>query len=240
MRQIILDTETTGLSAEQGHRIIEIGCLEMVNRRLTGNHLHLYINPQRPVERAASEVHGISDDFLMDKPLFKDIKDQLLDYLKGAELVIHNAPFDVGFLNHEFKLVDEQFPQITKYCAVVDTLALARHKHPGQHNNLDALCRRYNVDNSNRDFHGALLDAELLAQVYLLMTGGQTQLFGGESAVEALQSTSIRRVVANRAPLPVIAANPEELQAHQEFLQLLRKQGNCVWHDKEGLHGQVD
>lgn len=241
MRQIVLDTETTGLSPKQGHRIIEIGCLEMIDRRVTSNHLHFYINPQRDIERTASEVHGITDDFLTDKPLFKDIKDELLAYLTSAELIIHNAPFDMGFLNHEFKLTDNQFPLITQYCNVVDTLALARRKHPGQHNSLDALCRRYNVDNSNRDFHGALLDAKLLAQVYLLMTGGQTQLFEGERTFESMQlMSSVRRVASDRAPLQVIAANDEELQAHQEFLQLLRQQGNCIWLGKKVTDGQID
>lgn len=240
MRQIVLDTETTGLSPEQGHRIIEVGCLEMINRRLTGNYLHFYINPQRSVERQAAEIHGITDDFLADKPLFKDIKDELLTYLKGAELIIHNAPFDVGFLNHEFKLVDSQFPLITKYCGIVDSLALARRKHPGQHNSLDTLCRRYNVDNSNRDFHGALLDAELLAQVYLLMTGGQTQLFEGERTVETMQPTRIRRIASDRAPLQVIAADKEELHAHQEFLRMLERKGSCLWHDGEVLREQND
>jgi len=240
MRQIVLDTETTGLSPEKGHRIIEIGCLEMVNRRLTGNHLHFYINPERSVERQAAEIHGITDDFLVDKPFFKDIKDELFNYLNGAELIIHNAPFDVGFLNHEFKLTDKRFSLITKYCDVIDTLALARRKHPGQHNSLDALCRRYNVDNSNRDLHGALIDAELLAQVYLMMTGGQTQLFAGEQVTETMQATSIRRLSSDRAPLQVIVPDEEELQAHQTFLQQLEQKGSCLWLDKEDPHEQTN
>lgn len=223
MRQIVLDTETTGLSPQMGHRIIEIGCLELVNRRLTGSYLHLYINPERPIERAASEVHGITDSFLQDKPLFKDIVDELMAYLKGGELIIHNAPFDIGFINHELKSLNESAEPITSYCSVIDTLALARRKHPGQRNSLDALCQRYHVDNSNRDWHGALLDAELLVQVYLLMTGGQTQLFGGEQDKETMQPMNIRRINKDRNALPVVAANQEELQAHHDFLQLLQQ-----------------
>lgn len=221
MRQIVLDTETTGLSPEEGHRIIEIGCLEMVNRRVTENHFHHYINPERDIERAASDVHGITNNFLTDKPLFSAIVDELMDYLKGAELIIHNAPFDVGFINHELKRVNKSFKPLKHYCSVIDSLAIARLKHPGQHNSLDALCRRYGVDNSNRDYHGALLDAELLAQVYLLMTGGQTQLFDGGPSTEVAQVTDIRRLDADRKSLPVIKATDEELKAHQEFLVLL-------------------
>ena len=223
MRQIVLDTETTGLSPEEGHRIIEIGCLEIVNRRITGNHWHHYVNPERSIERAAAEVHGITEKFLADKPLFKEVAHELLSYVKGAELIIHNAPFDIKFMDHEFRLADNKFSSITKYCRVIDTLALARRKHPGQHNSLDALCRRYDVDNANRELHGALIDAELLAQVYLLMTGGQTQLFEGIRSVEAMQPIGIRRLPSNRELLPVIPATGEELQAHAEFLELLKK-----------------
>lgn len=221
MRQIVLDTETTGLSPQEGHRIIEIGCLEMVNRRLTGNKLHFYINPERPVDRAAEEVHGITDAFLADKPLFKDIVEQLLPYLQDAELIMHNAPFDVSFLNHELSLLGRRNKKITSYCQVVDTLILARQKHPGQQNSLDALCRRYHVDNSNRDLHGALLDAELLAQVYLLLTGGQSQLFAGENNSEASQNAraEIRRLPVGRVKTLVIQADATEIAAHEEFMQ---------------------
>lgn len=221
MRQIVLDTETTGLVPQQGHRIIEIGCLELINRRLTGNQLHLYINPEREIEREAAEVHGITDAFLADKPLFKNIVEQLINYLKGAELIIHNAPFDIGFINHELKLLNENFEPITQHCTVVDTLAIARRKHPGQRNSLDALCQRYHVDNSNRELHGALLDAELLAQVYLLMTGGQTQLFANEQNKEVMQPINIKRVRKDRAALPVILANEDELTAHNELSEIL-------------------
>lgn len=220
MRQIILDTETTGLYPEKGHRVIEIGCLEMINRRLTGNHLHLYLNPERDIEQGAVNVHGITESFLADKPLFKDIAETFIHFVKGAELVIHNAPFDIGFLNHELKLTGNSFLSLDQYCSVVDTLTIARHKHPGQHNNLDALCRRYQVDNSNRQYHGALLDAELLAQVYLLMTGGQTQLFTSTvDPISPVETTVKRSVKTDRVPLPIIYADIDELKAHEAFLK---------------------
>lgn len=223
MRQIILDTETTGLYPDKGHRMIEIGCLEMINRRLTGSSLHFYLNPQRAIERAASEVHGITESFLADKPLFKDIADELIAYLKNAELIIHNAPFDVAFIDNELKLTGKAFLTVSEYCVVTDTLTMARHKHPGQHNNLDALCRRYQVDNSNRQYHGALLDAELLAQVYLAMTGGQSQLFDSTDHTESSQKTAAKRIKIDRVPLPMRYANTEELKAHQDFLKLLNE-----------------
>ena len=175
-RQIVLDTETTGLEPSQGHRIIEIGCVEMVNRRLTGRHFHQYINPQREVEAGAIEVHGITNEMLADKPVFADVAGPFLEFVKGAELVIHNAPFDVGFLDAELSQLGSDLPRINEICSVLDTLVMARQKHPGQRNSLDALCQRYDVDNSQRDLHGALLDAEILADVYLMMTGGQTNL----------------------------------------------------------------
>ncbi|WP_304986045.1 DNA polymerase III subunit epsilon [Coxiella-like endosymbiont] len=231
MRQIVLDTETTGLVPEEGHRIIEIGCLEMVDRRLTGQYLHFYINPGRSIERDAVDIHGITESFLADKLSFNDIVDELIAFLKGAELIIHNAPFDVGFLNHELKLTGKPFKMIPDYCQILDTLVIARQKHPGQHNNLDALCRRYHVDNSNREYHGALLDAELLAQVYLLMTGGQTKLFEQQDPAVIMQSPQIRRLDIDRKPLRVIAANEEEKVVHQAFLELLKRRGVCLWTD---------
>ena len=176
MRQIVLDTETTGLETSQDHRIIEIGCVEMVNRKLTGRHYHQYINPERKVDEGAMEVHGITDEYLQDKPLFSAISSEFLDFLDGAELIIHNAPFDLGFINHELKKLGKKTPLLESSCRVIDTLGLARQKHPGQKNSLDALCKRYGVDNSQRDLHGALLDSEILADVYLLMTGGQVNL----------------------------------------------------------------
>ena len=167
MRQIVLDTETTGLETSQDHRIIEIGCVEMVNRKLTGRHYHQYINPERKVDEGAMEVHGITDEYLQDKPLFSAISSEFLDFLDGAELIIHNAPFDLGFINHELKKLGKKTPLLESSCRVIDTLGLARQKHPGQKNSLDALCKRYGVDNSQRDLHGALLDSEILADVYL-------------------------------------------------------------------------
>ena len=184
MRQIVLDTETTGLEVSQGHRIIEIGCVELVNRKLTGNHFHQYINPQREVDQGAIEVHGITNEYLADKPLFERVAREFVEYVRGAELVIHNAPFDMGFLNMELARMDIE--PLEGICFVTDTLVMARTRHPGQRNNLDALCQRYDVDNSSRDLHGALLDAEILADVYLAMTGGQTNLLlsdsGGDGA----------------------------------------------------------
>ena len=234
MRQIVLDIETTGLEPEDGHRIIEVGCLEMIDRRLTGNHLHFYINPKRSIERDAIQVHGITESFLADKPLFEDIVADLIAFLESTELIIHNAPFDVGFLNHELKLTKQPFQAITNCCKIIDTLVLAYQKHPSQHNNLDALCRRYHVDNSNRNYHGALLDAELLAQVYLLMTGGQVRLFEPQSFSTVKDSIQIRRLDVNRTPLRVITANDEEIESHQAFLQVLKENGAYLWPDSAG------
>lgn len=236
MRQIVLDTETTGLETSQGHRIIEIGCVELVSRKLTGNNLHIYINPEREIDDGAIEVHGITNEFLEDKPTFSAIAQQFYDYVKGAELVIHNAAFDVGFLDYEFSLLEgKAAPKIKDYCQVVDTLKLARQKHPGQKNNLDALCKRYFVDNSKRDLHGALLDAEILADVYLLMTGGQVGLSldaaqGNSSGDQQYNGEQIRRLPANRPPLTVIMANDDELSAHEAKLDVLDKSSDgAVW-----------
>ncbi len=227
MRQIILDTETTGISPQQGHRIIEIGCMEMVNRRLTGNNYHVYINPERQIEAGAMAVHGITNEFLVDKPVFAKLADEFYDYIKGAELVIHNAPFDVGFINHEFRQYKPAIGLVADYCSVVDTLAMARKKFPGQQNNLDALCRRLHVDNSKRDLHGALIDADLLAQVYLLLTGGQKGLFAAGDADDKQAAASTAHKVKwqrDEQPLSVIKATDEELQAHQAFVEQHIKQ----------------
>ncbi|OGO91943.1 MAG: DNA polymerase III subunit epsilon [Coxiella sp. RIFCSPHIGHO2_12_FULL_42_15] len=235
MRNIILDTETTGLDPKQGHRIIEIGCVEMIDRRLTGNNLHFYINPERSIDSGARQVHGITEQFLQDKPTFSQIALQLMDYLRGGELIIHNAPFDVGFLDHEFKLLGKPFQPLLQICTVIDTLALARRKHPGQQNSLDALCRRYHVDNSNRALHGALLDAELLAHVYLFMTGGQTQLFEMENENKTLQRPMQERqqsVSHERYDLRIIHPSDDELRAHQQFLQMMQKKGACCWEEE--------
>jgi len=228
-RQIVLDTETTGLEPSQGHRIIEIGCVELINRRLTGNNYHQYLQPDREIDEGALQVHGISNEFLKDKPRFEDIVDDLMSYLKGAELVIHNAPFDVGFLDHELKLAGDGYGLIKDHCAVTDTLVMARKMHPGQKNNLDALCKRYDVNNSQRDLHGALLDAEILSDVYLRMTGGQVGLAldSGQMATREDGKSGVPRISSDRAPLKVIAASKDELSAHAEFL---KKMGDaCLW-----------
>lgn len=237
MRQIVLDTETTGLEPQLGHRIIEIGCVELINRRLTGRHYHQYINPEREVDQGAIEVHGITNEFLADKPSFAAIADEFWEFIRGAELVIHNAGFDIGFLNHEFARLNR--PPVTSECTVLDTLALARQKHPGQKNSLDALCKRYGVDNSHRDLHGALLDSEILADVYLLMTGGQTALELGSDAPDAAQQVSgpvsMGRISSDRRPLRIIYASAEELEAHQNKLKAIDKAsgGSCIWLKQE-------
>lgn len=234
MRQIVLDTETTGLETSQDHRIIEIGCVEMVNRKLTGRHYHQYINPQRKVDEGAMEVHGITDQFLEDKPLFDAIAPDFFEFVAGADLIIHNAPFDLGFINHETAKLPGNIAAIETGCKIIDTLALARQKHPGQKNNLDALCKRYGVDNSQRDLHGALLDAEILADVYLLMTGGQVNLnINDQSAAdsgEINQASNIRRLSDSRPPLRVITANDHEIARHQAKLESIEAaSGNCIW-----------
>lgn len=229
MRQIILDTETTGLEPALGHRILEIAGVELVNRRLTGNDFHRYVNPERDSEAGALQVHGLTRDFLSDKPRFREIVDEFLDYVGGAELIIHNAPFDVAFLNHELNLLDRK--PITEYCAgIVDTLHMAREFHPGKRNNLDALCERYQVDNSARTLHDALLDAKLLAEVYLAMTRGQ------ESLMMDVQPPSGALAVAEAAAgaaldLVVIRADADELAAHDQLLADIDKasRGACVW-----------
>lgn len=234
MRQIVLDTETTGLETSQGHRIIEIGCVELVNRRLTGRHYHQYINPEREVDAGAQAVHGISNAMLADKPVFARIADEFLQFVGDAELIIHNAAFDIGFINYELNMLRPGFGSLSDRCHVVDTLLMARAKHPGQKNNLDALCKRYGVDNSQRELHGALLDAEILADVYLLMTGGQTALsLGGNQSKEdgSEGQNEIRRLVPGRKPLPVVLANEDELAAHEQKLAAIAKSSgdNCVW-----------
>ncbi|MDF3014496.1 MAG: polymerase subunit epsilon [Cellvibrio sp.] len=234
MRQIVLDTETTGLETSQGHRIIEIGCVELFNRRLTGRHYHQYIKPEREIDAGAQAVHGISNAMLADKPVFARIADEFLQFIGDAELIIHNAAFDIGFLNYELNMLRPGFGSISDRCHIIDTLLMARAKHPGQKNNLDALCKRYGVDNSQRELHGALLDAEILADVYLLMTGGQTALsLGGNQSKneEGGDQNALRRLTINRTPLPVISATPEELELHQLKLVAIAKSSgdNCVW-----------
>lgn len=233
-RQIILDTETTGLEPKEGHRIIEIGCVEMLNRRLTGNNFHQYLQPDRKIDAEAIEVHGITNEFLADKPRFEDIAEDLLAYLSGAELIIHNAPFDIGFINHELQLIDAGSKPITDYCSVTDTLVMARQMFPGQRASLDALCKRYEINNAHRTLHGALLDSEILADVYLAMTGGQVSLMlgaeqdGGEGGAGG--TTHIRRVQADVSRLRVVRASHEELAAHAERVAAITKAaGKCLF-----------
>ena len=233
MRQIVLDTETTGLEPSQGHRIIEIGCVEIIDRRLTGNHYHQYLQPDRKIDEGAMEVHGITNEFLEDKPRFVDIYAEFLSFIDGAELVIHNAPFDVGFINSELARLSNEHPALDHYCTVLDTLRMARERHPGQKNNLDALCKRYEVNNEHRELHGALLDAEILADVYLRMTGGQTDLTLDHLEVNPQPSggTLAQRNLADRVPLLVIKATSDELEAHETRLDGIDKAsgGQCVW-----------
>ncbi|MFC3204298.1 DNA polymerase III subunit epsilon [Alteromonas oceani] len=228
MRQIVLDTETTGINPKEGHRIIEIGCVEVINRRLTGNHFHVYINPKREIEQEAIEVHGITNEFLADKPVFADVASEFIEFIRGGQLVIHNAPFDVGFMDHEFAMHGPTASVKTKeICGVLDTLVLARDMHPGQKNNLDALCKRYGIDNSHRELHGALLDAEILADVYLMMTGGQTDLnLSGNNQANSGGAEVIRRIPRNGKKLKVIQATADELTQHEARLDLVQ---NPIW-----------
>jgi len=224
-RVVVLDTETTGMPVTDGHRIIEIGCIELIGRRLSGQQFHCYLQPDREVDEGARKVHGIDDDFLRDKPRFAEIADEFFAFIEGAELVIHNAQFDLGFLRNEFALINQsERSELENHCTVFDTLQLARERHPGQRNNLDALCKRYGIDNSGRELHGALLDASLLADVYLAMTGGQASLlqsFSGGSA--AHRANAIRRLPAERRPTPVLSASAKELAEHEAYLALLEK-----------------
>jgi DNA polymerase III subunit epsilon len=235
-RQIVLDTETTGLEPSKGHKIIEIGCVELIDRRFTGNNFHVYINPGRDIEAGALAVHGITLEFLADKPTFIEIRDEFLKYIIDAELIIHNAPFDVGFLNHELRAAKKSTKLLTEYVLILDTLALARKRFPGQKNSLDALCKRFKIDNSKRDFHGALLDARLLAEVYLAMTGGQISLLAEDNwddDTEVKKQESKKREVTSRNLLPIIHASEEELALHHRYLELLRKKaGSCLWDEK--------
>lgn len=234
-RQIILDTETTGLEPKEGHRIIEVGCVEMVDRQLTGNNFHQYLQPDREIDAGAIEVHGITNEFLADKPRFAEIAEDLVAYLEGAELIIHNAPFDIGFLNHELKLTGVKYKTITEYCTVIDTLVMARDLFPGQRNSLDALCKRYDINNAHRTLHGALLDSEILGDVYLAMTGGQVSLLLGskeDNKAAGQAPGTIRRVTGDLSALKVIRADETELAAHAERLSAIESAaGKCLWVD---------
>tara|TARA_B100000745_G_scaffold300377_1_gene254099 strand:+ start:7416 stop:8111 length:696 start_codon:yes stop_codon:yes gene_type:complete len=228
MRQVVLDTETTGIGTADGHRIIEIGCVELDNRRLTGRHYHVYLQPDREIDAEAMEVHGITHEFLADKPRFPEVVDEFLAFIRGSELIIHNAPFDVGFIDYELSLIGAQYGCTNDYADVLDSLVLAREMHPGQKNSLDALCRRYQIDNSKRELHGALLDSEILADVYLAMTGGQIALSldsgkddGGEQGAAKLKRAF---------NLKVVRASEDELAAHEKKLaQIDKASGEALW-----------
>ena len=229
MRQIILDTETTGLDPRQGHRVIEIAAVELLNRRLTGQYFHRYLNPDRDIDEGALQVHGLTREFLEDKPCFADVVDEFKAFIKGAELIIHNAPFDIGFLNHELSLLE--IPALQN--EVIDTLKLAREMHPGKKNSLDALCGRYEIDNAHRTLHGALLDTALLAEVYLAMTRGQHSLLDAEQP-QARRQTAVAQLDTSRPKLRVIAANEAELLQHRQQLQdIARNGGAAVWQQLE-------
>ncbi len=231
MRQIVLDTETTGLDPLAGHRIIEIGCVELIDRCLTGNRFHAYLNPEREIDRGAMDIHGIDNDFLADKPRFAEIASDFLAFIKDSQVIIHNAPFDTGFINAELNRAGPQFGRIEDHCAIVDTLVLAKHKHPGQRNSLDALCKRYQIDRSRRDLHGALLDAELLASVYLAMTGGQIALGLDGDPVEIRLRKAPSSGHRPRPTLKLATCPQQDLNAHLEWLKVIDEVsgGRCLW-----------
>ncbi len=232
IRQVVLDTETTGLSYRDGHKIIEIGCVELIDRRLTKNTFHVYLNPDREIDAGAIEVHGITNEFLQDKPRFKDIVDDYLAFTEGAELVIHNAPFDVGFLNHELSMLGGAKTTVEQHSTVFDTLPFARKKYPGARATLDALCKRFGIDNSHRELHGALLDAEILADVYLAMTGGQYSLLDFNEG-EKVAKQGIVRLSDDREKIKVISCSEQELEAHTQRLAAIKKAGGvCLWGDE--------
>jgi DNA polymerase-3 subunit epsilon len=231
-RQIVLDTETTGLRPEEGHRIIEIGAIEIIDRRLTSNDRHFYINPERPIDEGAFKVHGISTQFLSDKPVFATIADEFLDYIQGAELIIHNAPFDLNFLDHEYRWYNQHHSRISDLCGIIDTLAMARKRHAGQRNSLDALCKRYEVNNTHRQLHGARLDALLLAEVFLRMTGGQNSLFENQIIVNTTKKppeTSQANAEKKQSNIHVILASDDEQLSHEQYLEKMQKKGACLW-----------
>lgn len=239
MRQIVMDTETTGIDPREGHRIIEIGGIELVNRRFTGRTYHQYVNPERNIEPDAIEIHGITNERVADEPVFAKIADELWEFMRGAQLVIHNAPFDVGFFDHEFKLLkaargEPVLGPVAEHCSVLDTLKMARKMHPGQRNSLDALCKRYDIDNGQRVLHGALLDSEILAEVYLAMTGGQTALsLAGNDSSDSRESggaSGLRRIERHGVPLTVLKPTDAEWESHQQRLEQIRQSaGQCHW-----------
>ena len=232
-RQIVLDTETTGIDPKEGHRMIEIGCVEILNRRVTNNDYHQYLQPDRDIDEEAQAVHGITPEFLADKPRFNEIVDEFMEYVKGAELIIHNAPFDVGFINNELQLANSSWGCLEEHCTILDTLVMAREKYPGQRNSLDALCKRVDVNNQHRELHGALLDSQILADVYLAMTGGQKSLSLGndeDSDHQGEQYSEVKRLNNNRPALKVIRATESEVLEHQQRLAAIQKTaGRCLW-----------
>lgn len=230
MRQIALDTETTGISTDEGHRIIEIGCIEIENRRITGNEFHCYLNPEREIDEGATRVHGLTLEKLSNEPLFKEVAKDFLNFVSGAELIIHNAAFDVGFLNKEISLLEWDESSIEDHALVMDTLKMAREKHPGKKNSLDALCTRYEIDRSMRQVHGALIDADLLAKVYLAMTGGQDAL-DLDQPVLSSQEAQTKNKENKNISLKVQKASIDELSEHEDFLSMMKKNGECHWHD---------
>jgi DNA polymerase-3 subunit epsilon len=234
MRQIVLDTETTGLEPAEGHRIIEIGCYELIDRRASGRVFHQYLYPDREIDEGALAVHGITLERLQNSPRFGDIVAEFIDFVRDAELIIHNAPFDVGFINAELQRLGPPWQALESYCQVLDTLILARELHPGQRNNLDALCKRYNVDNSGREYHGALLDAQILAEVYLAMTGGQVNLLLDERPAETGAAAIAARRRRQRPALKVQMPSDTELAAHRTRLEAIEKAGGrCLWKELE-------
>ena len=230
MRQIALDTETTGISTDEGHRIIEIGCIEIENRRITGNEFHCYLNPEREIDEGATRVHGQTLEKLSDEPLFKEVAKDFLNFVSGAELIIHNAAFDVGFINKEISLLEWDESSIEDHALVMDTLKMAREMHPGKKNSLDALCTRYEIDTSMRQVHGALIDADLLAKVYLAMTGGQDAL-DLDQPVLGSQETQAKNKENKNISLIVQKANIDELSEHEDFLSMMKKNGECHWRE---------
>ena len=236
MRQVLLDTETTGLDPSQGHRVIEIGCVEIDNRKLTGKRFHCYLNPDREIDAGAMEVHGLTSHFLADKPRFNQVESEFLEFIDGAELVINNAPFDIGFLDHELRATKTDALKIASFCGVLDSLLLAREKHPGQRNSLDALCKRYGVDNTQRQLHGALLDAEILADVYLVMTSGQSSLLLAEDELEgSTRRAKAKKSHTQREKIAVIKAGSDELEAHRQRLNDIHNSSveGCLWLELE-------
>lgn len=232
MRQVVLDTETTGLDSAQGHRVIEIGCVEIDNRKRTGKHFQCYLNPDREVDAGAMEVHGLTSHFLADKPRFHQVESAFLEFVKGAELIIHNAPFDIGFLDRELQGTNTEALNMASFCDVMDSLLLARKKHPGQRNSLNALCKRYAIDNTHRQLHGALLDAEILADVYLVMTSGQSSLLLNEQeTVDFRRRRQAKKRDTGREQITVVKAQKDELEAHQKRLQEIAEssEDGCLW-----------